>query len=54
MNNTIKCSRELIEQLKEGYDEPKVIKRESYRNTVDELKGLDDKILDSIDVESIE
>ena len=52
MNNTIKRSRELIELLKEGYDEPKVIKLESYRSTlrktVDELKGLDDKILDSI------
>ena len=58
VNNAIKSSRELIEKLKEGYDEPKVIKLSSYRNTlrktVDELKGLDDKILDSIDVESIE
>ena len=58
VNNAIKSSKELIEQLKEGYDEPKVIKLESYRNTlrktVDELKGLHDKILDSIDVESIE
>ena len=34
VNNTIKSSRELIEQLKEGYDEPKVIKLESYRNTL--------------------
>ena len=49
---------ELIEQLKERYDDPKVIKVESYKNTlrktVVELKGLDDRILNSIDVESIE
>ena len=55
VNNTVKSSRELIEQLKERYDKPKVIKLESYRSTlrktVDELKGLDDQILDSIDVE---
>ena len=58
VNNAIKSSRESIEKLKEGYDEPKVIKLKSYRNTlrktVDELKGLDDKIWDSIDFESIE
>ena len=58
VSNAIKSSRELIEQLKVGYDEPIVIKLESHRNTlrttVDELKGLDYKILDSTDVESIE
>ena len=58
MTNLIKTSRELIEQIKEGQDDTKLVKLESRRNSLikltEEVKHLNEEILKAIKEDEIE